>query len=165
MRRGRLGAEDVRVLYRRTDREMPAFAFEYEHAKKEGAGFHWLVKPVRISGAQGHVAAVECVRVTPDLEKVPGSDFTIFCDMVILAIGQSRSLEMLSGVEGIETHRGLIAIDRQSGRTGNPKFYAGGDIVNGGREVVDAAADGKRAALGILSDLRAAHSQLRGSDA
>jgi glutamate synthase (NADPH/NADH) small chain len=161
----RLGAEEVRVLYRRTDREMPAFAFEYEHAKKEGAGFHWLVKPVRIAGTHGHAAAIECVRVTPDLETIGGSEFTIFCDMVILAIGQSRSLELLSEVDGIETRRGLIAVDRETGRTGNPKFYAGGDIVNGGREVVDAAADGKRAALGILSQLRASHAQLRGSDA
>jgi glutamate synthase (NADPH/NADH) small chain len=153
----RLGAEEVRVLYRRTDREMPAFAFEYEHAKQEGAGFHWLVKPVRISGTHGRVADIECVRVTPGLETIRGSEFTIFCDMVILAIGQSRSLELLAGVEGIETARGLIAVDRETGRTGNPKFYAGGDIVNGGREVVDAVADGKRAALGILSQLRGAH--------
>jgi glutamate synthase (NADPH/NADH) small chain len=153
----RLGAEDVRVLYRRTDREMPAFAFEYEHAKKEGAGFHWLVKPVRITGTHGRVAAIECVRVTPDLETISGSEFTIFCELVILAIGQSRSLELLSGVGGIETRRGMIAVDRATGRTGNPKFYAGGDIVNGGREVVDAVADGKRAALGILSQLRPSH--------
>jgi glutamate synthase (NADPH/NADH) small chain len=153
----RLGAEEVRVLYRRTDRDMPAFTFEYEHAKKEGSAFHWLVKPERITGTHGRVAAIECVRVTPDLATVPGSEFTVFCDMVILAIGQSRSLELLAGIDGIETSRGLIAVDRATGQTGNPKFYAGGDIVNGGREVVDAVADGKRAALGILSHHRASH--------
>jgi dihydropyrimidine dehydrogenase (NAD+) subunit PreT len=153
----RLGAEKVLMLYRRTDHQMPAFTFEYAHSKQEGVEFRWLVKPVRIIAHKGHAAGIELVRVTPDLEPIANSNFIVACDMVIPAIGQTRPLELLSGVEGIRTSDGLIVVDRASGRTGNPRFYAGGDIVNGGREVVDAVADGKRAALAIVAQSQVAH--------
>ena len=147
----RLGAERVVIVYRRQQQDMPAFAYEYEHAKQEGVQFVWASKANRIVGQSGRVAGVDCVRVKPNLETVPGSEFTIACDMVIPAIGQSRALGLVSGVPGIEKKNGLIAVDRETGRTGNPKFYAGGDIVNGGREVVDAVADGKRAAQAMVA--------------
>jgi glutamate synthase (NADPH/NADH) small chain len=146
----RLGAERAVIVYRRTQKEMPAFAFEYKHAKQEGVDFCWSSKPVRIVGKNGRVAGVDCVRVKPTLETIAGSEFTIACDMVVPAIGQSRTLSLAASVPGIDIAKGLIAVDRKTGRTGNPRFYAGGDIVNGGREVVDAAADGKRAALAII---------------
>jgi len=146
----RLGAERAIIVYRRTQKEMPAFGFEYEHAKQEGVDFCWSSKPIRIVGKNGKVAGLDCVRVKPNLETIAGSDFTIACDMVVPAIGQSRALALAASVQDIDTSKGLIAVDRATGRTGNPRFYAGGDIVNGGREVVDAAADGKRAALGII---------------
>jgi dihydropyrimidine dehydrogenase (NAD+) subunit PreT len=146
----RLGAEEVITLYRRTVREMPAFLYEYEHAKRHEVDFQWLVRPTRILGQDGHVAGIECVRLTPEFETIAGSEFIIFCDMLIPAIGQSRAFELLSGIAGLEISGGAVAVDRPTGRTGNPKFYAGGDIVNGGREVVDAVADGKRAALAII---------------
>ena len=146
----RLGAERSIVIYRRTQREMPAFPFEYEHARQEGVDFCWSSKPLRILGQNGRVAGIECVRLRPGLEAIPGSEFTITCDMVIPAIGQSRTSTLLNGIPGIDVLKGLIAVERASGRTGNPKFYAGGDIVNGGREVVDAVADGKRAALAMV---------------
>ena len=130
---------------------MPAFAFEYEHAKQEGVDFCWSSKPMRIVGKNGRVAGIECLRVKPNLETIAGSEFTIACDMVIPAIGQSKSSTLLSGIPGIDTRKGLIEVDRETGRTGNPKFYAGGDIVNGGREVVDAVADGKRAAQAMVA--------------
>jgi len=145
-----MGAERAIVIYRRTQREMPAFGFEYEHAKQEGVDFCWSSRPIRIVGNNGRVAGIECVRVKPNLETIAGSEFTIACEMVMPAIGQSRSASLLAGIPGIDTRKGLIAVDRETGRTGNPKFYAGGDIVNGGREVVDAVADGKRAALAML---------------
>ena len=147
----RLGAERAMVIYRRTQREMPAFRFEYEHAKQEGVDFCWSSKPMRIVGKNGRVAGIECQRVKPNLETIAGSEFTISCDMVIPAIGQSKSSTLLSGIQGIDTRKGLIEVDRETGRTGNPKFYAGGDIVNGGREVVDAVADGKRAAQSMAA--------------
>jgi glutamate synthase (NADPH/NADH) small chain len=149
----RLGAERVVMVYRRAAREMPAFAFEYAHAKQEDVDFCWSAKPLRIVGQNGRVAGVECVRLKPNLETIAGSEFTIACDMVIPAMGQSRTLGLISVVPGIETRKGLIVVDRATGRTGNPKFYAGGDIVNGGREVVDAVADGKRAALAMISQI------------
>jgi glutamate synthase (NADPH/NADH) small chain len=73
--------------------------------------------------------------------------------MVIPALGQSRFMGLLRESRGIELKGGCIAIDRFTGRTSNPRYYAGGDCVNGGREVVDAVADGKRAALAMARQL------------
>jgi dihydropyrimidine dehydrogenase (NAD+) subunit PreT len=149
----RLGAEDVAILYRRTERHMSAFAFEYEHAKQEGVRFLWQVMPVRIeAGAEG-IRALECVeaRIGADgvLEPVPGSEFRFACQQVIYAIGQSPLLSLLSAVRGVRLEQGRVAVDRPTGRTANAKYFAGGDCVNGGREVVDAVADGKRAGVAI----------------
>jgi glutamate synthase (NADPH/NADH) small chain len=146
----RLGAERAIIVYRRTQKEMPAFGFEYEHAKQEGVDFCWSSKVIRIVGKSGRVVGIDCVRVKPTLETIAGSDFTIACDMVIPAVGQSKALGLVRGIPGINIDTGLIGVDRATGRTGNPKYYAGGDIVNGGREVVDAVADGKRAAFAML---------------
>jgi glutamate synthase (NADPH/NADH) small chain len=153
----RLGAERAIIVYRRTQKEMPAFAYEYEHAKQEGVDFCWSTKPVRIAGKNGRVTGIECVRVKPNLETIPNSEFTIACDMVIPAIGQSKALSLVSAIPEIGISKGLVVVDRATGRTGHPRFYAGGDIVNGGREVVDAVADGKRAALAIAAQSEAAH--------
>ena len=71
------------------------------------------------------------------------------CDLVIPALGQARLAEQWGQARGIRLEGGLIAVERGSGRTSNPRYYAGGDCVNGGREVVDAVADGKRAALAM----------------
>jgi glutamate synthase (NADPH/NADH) small chain len=133
-----LGARDVTVLYRRSERDMSAFAFEYEHAKREGVKFIWNARPIAFHG-HNHVEAVEC-------EYVP----LMACDTVILAIGQSRLVDLLRSIHGLELHGGLVKVNPESGQTGNPQFFAGGDCVNGGREVVDAVAAGKRAARGIL---------------
>jgi glutamate synthase (NADPH/NADH) small chain len=155
----RLGAEDVHLFYRRTEKEMPAFFFEYENSKLEGVLFHWLAQPVEIVERNGSVTAVKFVETRlsgPDAggrrkpEPVPGSEFAVECDMVIPALGQSRFTSLLQQSRGIALQGGSIAVDRPTGRTSNPKYYAGGDCVNGGREVVDAVADGKRAALGMI---------------
>jgi glutamate synthase (NADPH/NADH) small chain len=123
----KLGAEQVHLVYRRSEAEMSAFASEYEHAKLEGIEFHWEKKITRIVGKQT-VEAIECGNV-----RIP-------CDMVIPAIGQTPFTKLLE-VCG--------EVNRQTGQTKHPKYFAGGDFINGGREVVDAVADGKRAALGI----------------
>ena len=91
------------------------------------------------------------------LVPVAGSEFTIECDVVIPAIGQSPLMELLSQARGVAMERGRVVIDRATGQTANPKYFAGGDCVNGGREVVDAVADGKRAALGIAGVAEHAH--------
>ncbi len=86
-------------------------------------------------------------------EPIPGTEFALECEMVIPALGQSRLTGLLHESRGIELQNGTIAVDRPTGRTVNPKYYAGGDCVNGGREVVDAVADGKRAAVAIAEAL------------
>ena len=152
----RLGAEDVHLFYRRSENEMPAFSFEYDHSKVEGVRFHWMAQPVAIVEENGRAAAVRFLRTRlgdPDSkgrrtpEPIPDSEYEVACDMVIPALGQSRLTAMLH----LEMNGGAIAVDRPTGRTSNPKYYAGGDCVNGGREVVDAVADGKRAALGMVN--------------
>jgi len=131
----RLGAAEVHIFYRRTETQMPAFPFEYEHAKVEGVQFHWLAQPVEILADR--VRFIRTTLAQPDAtgrrqpEPVPGSEFEFACDMVIPALGQSRMSELKRRVD-------------------NKKYFAGGDFVNGGREVVDAVADGKRAAQRML---------------
>jgi dihydropyrimidine dehydrogenase (NAD+) subunit PreT len=138
----RLGAEEVHIVYRRGEAEMPAFEYEYEIAKLDGIRFHWHMKPVRIRGAEA-VEGIECLDSA-------GHDFHVACDTVILAIGQSRLADLISRCPRVQLTEGRVTIDRQTGQTANPKYFAGGDCVNGGREVVDAVADGKRAASGII---------------
>jgi glutamate synthase (NADPH/NADH) small chain len=151
----RLGAANVHLFYRRTEKEMPAFTFEYDHSKVEGVRFHWLAQPVAVIEQLGRAAAVRFIetklgppdargRCTPEL--IPGTEYEVACDMVIPALGQSR----LTAALPVESSNGTVVVDRPTGRTSNPKYFAGGDCVNGGREVVDAVADGKRAAMGIV---------------
>jgi dihydropyrimidine dehydrogenase (NAD+) subunit PreT len=158
----RLGAAEVSMIYRRGEREMPAFLFEYEHSRLEGVEFRFQMQPVaiRADAAAGRVAAVECVRMelgAPDAsgrrkpQPVAGSNFLIECDMVLEATGQSRFLDLLATFRGVEVRDGNVAVDPETGRTANPRYYAGGDCVNGGREVVDAVAAGKRAGTAIAN--------------
>jgi glutamate synthase (NADPH/NADH) small chain len=150
----RLGAETVTILYRRRRENIPAFDFEYDHALREGVEFVWSTLPTSIATKEDSLA-LTCVAVAQDangqLVPQPESEFTVECDHVIPAIGQSPLLELLSQVRGVTMERGRVAIDRVTGQTANPKYFAGGDCVNGGREVVDAVAGGKRAALGITA--------------
>lgn len=160
----RLGAKEVHLFYRRTEREMPAFRSEFEHSQVEGVRFHWLAQPLEILGRDGHVTDVRFAEMqfaAPDahgrraVEPVPGATFDFACDMVIPALGQTRLTEVLHDTRGIEARRGIIVVDRLTGQTTNLKYYAGGDCVNGGREVVDAVADGKRSALAMIRRLEA----------
>lgn len=142
----RLGANEVHMFYRRTETQMPAFPFEYDHAKVEGVQFHWLAQPVEI-----RAQSIRFIRTKLSLHDatkrrrpvpIPGSEFEFACDTVIPALGQSRMSELKRRVD-------------------DKKYFAGGDFVNGGREVVDAVADGKRAAqrmLGTAGDLVAGSS-------
>jgi len=152
----RLGAKDVTVLYRRTEKDMPAYRHEYEEARREGVHFLWLTAPERFLG-NGRVYAVKCVHlrmVEPEagrrspLESVPGTEFTLEVDSVIQAIGQRKRTEFLQQIRGLELDHGLVRVD-EWGRTTAQKYFAGGDCVNGGDTVVRAVAEGKRAAQGI----------------
>jgi dihydropyrimidine dehydrogenase (NAD+) subunit PreT len=154
----RLGAQTVTILYRRRRENISAFDFEYEHALREGVEFVWAALPIALQAGKDGIA-LTCVAAAQDeagaLAPVEDSEFTIECDVVIPAIGQSPLIEFLSQTRGVELNRGRVVIDRATGQTTNPKYFAGGDCVNGGREVVDAVADGKRAALGIVDWLNA----------
>jgi dihydropyrimidine dehydrogenase (NAD+) subunit PreT len=131
----RMGAAEVHIFYRRTETQMPAFPFEYEHAKVEGVQFHWLAQPVEILADRVRFIRTKLAKHDAtgrrQPEPIPGSEFEFACDMVIPALGQSRMSELKRRVD-------------------NKKYFAGGDFVNGGREVVDAVADGKRAAQTML---------------
>ena len=165
----RLGADEVSLIYRRSEREMPAFRFEFENSKLEGVQFLFQTQPVaiRADGSGGrHVASIECARIALGAadasgrrrpEPVAGSNFLLACDMVILATGQSRFLDFLSRCHGVDLRDGNVVVDPETCRTTNPRYYAGGDCVNGGREVVDAVAEGKRAGVAIAAWLEAQH--------
>jgi glutamate synthase (NADPH/NADH) small chain len=137
---------------------MSAFHFEYEHAKHEGVHFLFRAKPVGLKG-NGKIEALqlEHLEVASDgsLVPIPDSIFELPVDHLLLAIGQSAHTELLggdgAGPPRLELHRGRIFIDRATGQTSSPNYFAGGDCTNGGREVVDAVADGKRAGLGIAA--------------
>ena len=158
----RLGAEEVHVFYRRSEREMPAFKFEYDRSKVEGVHFHWLAQPLEIIGSEGRAGAVRFVEThlgAPDhtgrcvVTPIPGTEYEFACNLVIPAIGQSRLTSLLESTRSIAVKNGLVVVDRPTGRTANPRYFAGGDCVNGGREVVDAVADGRRAALAVAAQL------------
>jgi glutamate synthase (NADPH/NADH) small chain len=138
------------MLYRRGEPQMPAFTFEVELARQDGVSFHWHTLPVAVHG-EGAVQTIECQRTGADLEPIPGSNFRLPCDMVIVSIGQSKLLDLLQRCRGIELKNGRVTIDPPTGQCANPRYFAGGDCVNGGREVVDAVAAGKRAAVGIAN--------------
>lgn len=158
----RLGSEGVHLIYRRGEKEMPAFPYEYDLAKLDGVIFHWHTQPVRIHGEGGKVTAIECVktglepghrsekgRERSKVVPIPGTEFKIDVDMVVRAIGQKPVTDLFRSVIGIEVRdNGTIAVN-DAFQTGAKKYFAAGDCANGGKEVVDAVAEGKSAARSI----------------
>jgi glutamate synthase (NADPH/NADH) small chain len=153
----RLGASDVTVIYRRTEAEMPAYPHEVREARAEGVQFRWLTAPLRFLG-NGRLDRVECQHMRlgePDpsgrrrAEPVAASEFVVPVDTVVLAMGQRRRTEFLAWIDGLRLDGGLIVTDRSTGQTTNPKYFAGGDAVNGGDTVVEAVRAAKVAACGI----------------
>lgn len=157
----RLGAKDVSILYRRTSAHISAFDFEYRQALQEGVRFLWLTQLMAINAAADGIESVECVRTeigSDGLSRpIEGSAFHIECDMVVPAIGQSSMLELLAQCSAVRLECGRVVVNRATGQTTNPMYFAGGDCVNGGREVVDAVADGKRAGMAMAHLLEAAY--------
>jgi glutamate synthase (NADPH/NADH) small chain len=163
----RLGAEEVYMVYRRSPEEMSAFDYEYELAKKDTVTFCWQALPVRvIDDGLGRVAGLECVRTEKtgkdprgraSFAPVPDSEFRLDVGMVVKALGQKRKIDFLQQIEKLELKNGCVVVDAGTMQTTNPKYFAGGDCVNGGGEVVDAVAHGKKAAAGIHQSLEAAN--------
>jgi len=153
----RLGAGEVTVVYRRGQAEMPAYPHEIAEARAEGVQFRWLTNPLRFLG-DGQLDRVECERMQlgpPDEtgrqrpEPVPASEFVLFADTAVKALGQHRRTELLGWIDGLETDSGLIVVDAATGQSTNPKYFASGDAVNGGDTVVAAVRGAKIAARGI----------------
>jgi glutamate synthase (NADPH/NADH) small chain len=160
----RLGAREVHLIYRRSEREMPARAEEIQHAKEEGVIFHMLENASRIIGDEnGFVNAVEChccELTEPDASgrrrsvPVKGSEFILPADTVIVAIGSGQNPLITSAVPGLKVDgRGRIAVDGETMETSLPGVFAGGDIVQGAATVILAMGDGRRAAAAINSYL------------
>ncbi len=165
----RLGAENVKILYRRTEEEMTAYDFEYEFAKQDGVEFRWLTAPKKIIGNEhGKVTGIECIKMNlgePDQDgrrrpyPVEGSEYVIPVDAVIKAIGQTRHLGLIEALE-LQHDSGVVHVNKETYQTSNPKIYACGDVVfgkgNGDAMVVTAAQQGKLAAYSIHKQFAAA---------
>ncbi len=161
----RLGAEDVYIVYRRSEKELPARAEEVEHAKEEGITFKLLNNPTRILGSEdGFVSGMECVEMElgePDasgrrrpVEKA-GSEFVLDVDCVIMAIGTSPNPLIKSTTKGLDTQKwGGIVVEEETGLTSREGVYAGGDAVTGAATVILAMGAGKTAAKAIDEYIR-----------
>ena len=159
----RLGAEEVYIVYRRSEKEMPARVEEVHHAKEEGIIFKMLCNPVRIEGdGNGYVKRMQCIEMElgePDASgrrrpvSKPGSEFEIDVDTVVVAIGNSPNPLIKSTTPGLETQKWGGIIADEDGRTSKKGVYAGGDAVTGAATVILAMGAGKKAAAAIHADL------------
>ena len=160
----RLGAE-ANIVYRRSEAELPARREEVHHAKEEGIAFHMLCNPIEVIGDEkGWVRGVRCIRMElgePDASgrrspvEIPGSEFEMPCDVVIMALGTSPNPLIASTTAGLETtRRGCLVADEEYGATTRPGVFAGGDTVTGAATVILAMGAGRKAALGIDRYLR-----------
>lgn len=153
----RMGAHEVVLAYRRGKEEMGAYEFEYDLAKSVGVKGLFNVSPVEIRG-NGKVSGVKFIRTemkNGNPENISGSEFEISCDWVIKATGQSKQKNLLSQIEGLKLDsKGRVEVNRNNFQTSNAKYFAAGDCVSGGQEVVNAVSDGRKAAKGIISFLK-----------
>jgi glutamate synthase (NADPH/NADH) small chain len=155
----RMGADSSVIVYRRTRKEMPARAEEIHHAEEEGIEFEFLVAPIEVLGNQQRwVTGLKCMRMQlgePDSSGrarpvvIPGSEFIIQCDIVVVAIGTRANPLLTSTCPDLKLNKwGNIVVDDQ-GMTSLPGVFAGGDIVRGAATVILAMGDGKRTAKAI----------------
>lgn len=162
----RKGAGDVKIVYRRTRKEMTAYEFEYDFAKQDDVDFHWLTQPIEIIGDEnGQVTQLKCVKMAlgePDADgrrrpaPVEGSEFVMEVDAVIKAIGQTRYTDLIEGF-GLDHEGGVVTVNSETLQTSNPKVFAAGDVIfakgQGEAMVVTAAQQGKEAAMAIHKHL------------
>lgn len=157
----RIGASSVAIVYRRSEYDMSAYSFEYEHAKSDGVVFHFNTLPVAVLGSGGKVTGLRVARTQVGADGkvsvVAGGESVLPVDLVLKAVGQEKQVALLTKLlPGLAlTKKGTVSIDPLTGATNLPGVYAGGDCANGGREVVNAVGEGKKAALGIHAFLGA----------
>ena len=156
----RLGADKVRIVYRRSREEMPARIEEIHHAEEEGIEFFLLTAPIKFLGDDnGWVTGVECLRMElgePDESgrrrpiPIKGSEFQLECDMAVVAIGAGANPLLPTTTPGLELNkRGYIVADLETGKTTKPGVWAGGDIVTGSATVILAMGAGRKAGNSI----------------
>ncbi len=152
----RLGAKMVTVIYRRAESDMPAYDFEYALAKSDGVRFLFNAIPLEIlAGDDLHVTGLRLADTRVDaasrVEIIPNAEWVEACDMVIKAAGREKGIplprRLFPNLE-VDEH-GMVKYDFATGQTNLPRVFVGGDCANGGREVVHAVAEGKRAARGL----------------
>ncbi len=159
----RLGAE-THIVYRRSLEELPSRAEEVHHAVEEGIVFDLLQNPTEIlNDENGNVTGVKIIKMElgePDASgrrrpvEIPGSEYIMDCDMVIMALGTSPNPMISSTTEGLEINRhGCIIAEEETGKTSKENVYAGGDAVSGAATVILAMQAGKRAAKAIHEKL------------
>jgi glutamate synthase (NADPH/NADH) small chain len=162
----RLGAEEVYIVYRRSEAEMPARREEVENAREEGVIFKLLTNPKRFIGNdKGWVVGMECYEMElgePDESGrrrpvvKPGSEFIMDIDVVVVALGTTPNPLVPTTTKGLEvTKRGTVVADEETGKTSKPGVWAGGDVVTGAATVISAMGAGKRAVASIDETLRA----------
>jgi dihydropyrimidine dehydrogenase (NAD+) subunit PreT len=153
----RLGANQVTMVYRRSEKEMTAYAHEYDFIKREGVSFSFLTQPVRVRAENGSVKSLECVRMSlgqadasgrPFPQPVPGSEFFFVADQIVKATGQEKP--PLAAMLKLKTDKGFIQVNGNF-ETSTPGVYAGGDCIRarGAASTVMAVEDGKLAARSI----------------
>ena len=156
----RLGADEVHLVYRRSEAEMPARIEEVAHAKEEGVVFHTLQNAKRILGdGEGRVTAIECLRYglgEPDASgrrspvAIEGSEFTFPVDTVVVAVGSGSNPLIAATTPDLAVDRkGHVIVDEETMMTSIPGVFAGGDIVLGAATVILAMGEGRKAAEGI----------------
>ncbi|MCK5737087.1 MAG: NADPH-dependent glutamate synthase [Spirochaetaceae bacterium] len=160
----RLGAEEVHIVYRRTEKELPARVEEVHHAMEEGIIFDLLTSPTRILGnEEDRVTSIECIRYElgePDESgrrrpiPIEGSESIVECDACITAIGNASNPLIKQTTPGLDVNkRGNIIVEEATGKTSLDNVYAGGDIVLGAATVILAMGEGRRAARAINRQL------------
>ena len=148
----RMGADSVKLAYRGDIRHMSAYEFEYDLAKSVGVKGLFHANPVEIVANNGKPGSVRFVRTTYEkgkLVNIPDSEFIEPCDMVIMATGQSKMVNFLNLIDGLDLDELNRIIVDGNFQTTNKMYFAAGDAMNGGVEVVNAVAEAKQAAIGI----------------
>jgi len=156
----RLGADSVKIVYRRSREEMPARLAEIHHAEEEGVEFHLLTNPIEFLGDdEGKVRGMKCIKMElgePDESgrrrpvPIKGSEFEMECDLVVIAVGAGANPVLTRATEGLELNKwGYIVADPETGKTKKKGVWAGGDIVTGQATVILAAGAGRKASESI----------------
>lgn len=144
------GAAEVTMVYRRAASDMSGYAHELDAARKDGVRLATGETPVAVLREGGAVRGVRLARTNAG-KPVAGAERDLPCDLVLVAIGQAKLRDVATAFRGVELdEKGCVRAEAGTGKTGHPKVWAGGDCVNGGTEVVNAAAEGRDAARSIM---------------